>query len=72
MHIWHILFLGSYLAFILVRLEFGSSPCQALVHRKRVYFGKHVAFFMLKVLPVVLFLRDLTFLHLVLTSLVGL
>ena len=33
-------------------LELGSSLCQALVHRKRFYFEKLVAFFMLEVLPV--------------------
>ena len=51
-------------------LELGSSPCQALVHRKRFYFEILVAFFMFEVLSVVLLSRDLSFPHLVLTSLV--
>ena len=33
-------------------LELGSSPCQALVHRKRFDFGKLVAFSVAEILPV--------------------
>ena len=33
-------------------LELGSSPCQALVHRNRFYFGQLVAFSVAEILPV--------------------
>ena len=33
-------------------LELGSSPCQALVHRNRFYFGQLVAFSVAEILSV--------------------
>ena len=61
-----IIFLGSYLAFLLVRFWcLSCSTWQDQVHRKRISYGKLLAFWVLEFLRVVLQLRDNTFHHLV-------
>ena len=53
-----IIFLGSYLAFIHVRIQsLCSSPYQALVHQKQISYTYLIAFLIFEVLPVRLLLE---------------
>ena len=61
LHTWHFIFLGSYLAFLLVGFWCSLwSSRQAQVHRKRISYGKLVAFSVLEVCRSFLFREILT------------